>query len=186
MKKKVLFVLLALVMCFTLVGCGNNESTNSGNGNSGTSGGSEQSGGDLKTVSTSNYKSVVKDLFGIDIIDVSGWEIEKAESPNKVNNLNLDFKITTSSDGKEIVEQYYNKAVDVSSDGVYTYSYNNETYKMIKDTKYNSFEECYEKSSNNDDFHQISFIYDYNGKNIYFTMTIREDLSVADISFTYC
>ena len=40
MKKKILLGLLAVVICFTLVGCGDKEST--GGGNSGTSGGSEQ------------------------------------------------------------------------------------------------------------------------------------------------
>jgi len=185
--KKVISILVIAVMLiaglFVLTGCGDNE-TATGGGNSG--GSSNQNGGNLENVSTSNYKSVVKDLFGIDIIDVSGWQIEKAESPNKVNNLNLDFEITTTGSGKEILEQYYDKAVAVSKDGVYSYTYNNETYKMIKDTKYNSFEECYGKSSNNDDFHQMSFIYDYNGKNIYFTMTIQEDLGSAEISFNYC
>jgi len=183
LKKKFLLGLLAVVMCFTLVGCGDKEST--GGGNSG-NGGSQQSGGDLKSVSTSNYKSVVKDFFGIDLIDVSGWEIEKAESLNGVNNLDLKFRISTKSDGKDILKQYYDKALSVSSDGIYSYTINFDTYKMGKDTKYSSFEECYEDSSSYDDFHQMEFIYDSNGKNIYFTITIDEDLEVADISFTYC
>ena len=42
MKRKFIVGLLAVLMCFTLVGCGNDESTNGGSSNSGNNGGSEQ------------------------------------------------------------------------------------------------------------------------------------------------
>ena len=61
--KKILLSIFAILLCFTLVGCGNNESTNSGNDNSGTSGGSEQkaNNGIAECTATKSEDSFVDD-----------------------------------------------------------------------------------------------------------------------------
>ena len=76
MKKKILFGLLVLVMCFTIVGCGSSEKkTNNGN-NSENIQGSDEKGAGLDNVTESNYAKVMKENFGIEPIYGDGWTIK--------------------------------------------------------------------------------------------------------------
>ena len=97
MKKKLLISLLAIVMCFTLAGC------NKDNGGTKTNGeyqGSVESGDGLNNVTDKNYKEIAKKIFGIDIKDNSGWTLVKVESPNKVNNLNINWTVSNGEDSQ--------------------------------------------------------------------------------------
>ena len=124
MKKKILFGLLTLVMCFTLVGCGSSENksnkeSNSGNSNTEDIHGSDDKGAGLDNVTESNYAKVMKENFGIEPIYGEGWTIKEVKSPNKVNNLRVNYKTPKDIDEDEWTKKYFDATAAVSTDGIY-------------------------------------------------------------------
>lgn len=97
MKKKFLVGLLAVVMCFALVGCGKTEnggssnnggSTNNGGSNSGT----EKASG-LNNASKDNYVSLLKEYYGIEASDFeeSGFNLQSVEGSESSKRLKLTY-----------------------------------------------------------------------------------------------
>lgn len=168
--KKYLVGFLAIVLCFTLVGCGdkkeNNTNTNSGNGGSGTNQGGEITGTGLDNVTESNYGEVMKKTFGIDPIYGDGWTIKEVKSPNKVNNLKVNYKTPNDIDPKEWTKKYFDATVAVSEDGgVYGMKLDMNTGAASKGEKITNYAD-YE----NGDY--WGWYYTYDGREIQFTPSI--------------
>lgn len=91
MKKKLLVGLLAVVMCFALVGCGKTE-----NGGSTNNGGSE-SKATLNDSTKDNYASLLKEYFGLDVKDFeeSGFEITKVYGGEFTKSMELKLTYNT-------------------------------------------------------------------------------------------
>ena len=100
MRKKFLVGLLAVILCLVLVGCGKEESSTKTNSNSESKEnvqGDDKKGDGLDNVTDSNYAKVMKENFGIDPIYGEGWTIKEVKSPNKVNNLRVNYKTPSDS-----------------------------------------------------------------------------------------
>ncbi len=124
MKNKLLIGVLALVMCFTLVGCGgseekSNKGTDSGNKNTEEIHGSDEKGAGLDNVTESNYAKVMKENYGIEPIYGDGWTIKEVKSPNKVNNLRVNYKTPRDIDEDEWTKKYYDATSAISTNGIY-------------------------------------------------------------------
>ena len=119
--KKYLVGLFAIVLCFTLVACGDKKEDNtnkdSGNSNTGTVETGEIKGTGLDNVTESNYGEILKKTFGIDPIYGEGWTIKEVKSPNKVNNIRINYKTPSDIDPKEWTKKYFDAIVAASEDG---------------------------------------------------------------------
>lgn len=178
MKKKIFICLLAIFMCFTLVGC-TKENTSDGDYQGATKG----AGDSLENITDKNYKKVAKTVFGIELDDETGWTLSKAESPNKVNNLNIDYTVSDGINGKTIIEKYFNKTLELSGDGIYSYGMNESYTAMVKKDKYESFDAFAEKNLTSiTDYYQAMWIYDNGEKTVLFSINV--DSKTAGISFT--
>ena len=144
MKNKLLIGVLALFMCFTLVGCGgseekSNKETDSGNKNEEIHG-SDEKGAGLDNVTESNYAKVMKENFGIDPIYGEEWTIKEVKSPNKVNNLRVNYKTPKDIDEEEWTKKYFEATKAVSTDGLYGVEMNFDTGALTKGPKLDSYE----------------------------------------------
>ncbi len=181
--KIVLSMSLVFLFAFTLTGCDEKNSKNGGNTNGEYQGATEGAGDNLKNVTESNYVKVAKNVFGMDIDTHIGWTLVEAKSPNKVNNLTIDYTVSNGENGKEIIESYFNKALLISQDGVYSYGMNEDYTGMVKKDKYDTFASFAEsKLTDLMGLYQTMWIYDYDGKTILFSINVDDDSS--GISFT--
>ena len=190
--KKILALFLAVSMMFSLVACGGSEGgTNTDNqGNrqtqqGGTQTGTQQGGQapavSLSSTSADNYKDIVKQYFGLDIID-DGWTVTTAKSPNGVNNVDLVFTIPAGTDGEAEIEKYFNQAVKLS--GVWAQEIDWDTFAISKGTQYTDFADFYTNENEGyGDFYSVMWLYDYNGKNVQFSY--MQDGTAVSMTFTY-
>lgn len=144
MKKKFLVGLLAVVMCFALVGCGKTESnsntgTNTNNGSSQGIQGDDKKGDGLDNVTESNYAKVMKENYGIDPIYGDGWTIKEVKSPNKTNNLRVNYK-TPSIDRDEWTKKYFDATLAISTDGIYGVQMDMNTGALSKGPKLSDYD----------------------------------------------
>lgn len=168
--KKYLVGLLAIVLCFTLVACGDkkesNTNTESGNGGSNTPQGNDNTGVGLDNVTESNYGEVMKKFFGIDPIYGEGWTIKEVKSPNKVNNLRVNYKTPSDIDPKEWTKKYFDAMVAVSeTGGVYGMILDMNTGATSKSELLTDYE-SYESGS------YWGWYYTYDGREIQFNPSI--------------
>lgn len=181
--KLVLSLTLSLVLLVALTGCGEktNEGTKKTNGEyQGATDGAEDS---LKNVTDKNYITVAKSIFGMEIENHKGWAMKKVESPNKVNNLIIDYDVNEGEDAKSIIETYFDKSKALAKDGVYSYGMNEAYTGMVKKDKYEDFNTFAETNLTNiTDFYQTMWIYDNNEKTVLFSINI--DAKSSKISFT--
>ena len=164
--KKYLVGLLVIVLCFALVGCGdkkeNNTNTNSGDNGNGT----EKKEAGLDNVTESNYGEVMKKTFGIEPIYGEGWTIKEVKSPNKVNNLRVNYKTPDDIDPKEWTKKYFDATVAASEDGgVYGMIMDMNSGATSKSEMLTDYE-SYESGS------YWGWYYTYGGKEIQFTPSI--------------
>ncbi len=190
--KKLLALFLAVSMMFSLVACGGSEGgTNTDNqGNrqtqqGGTQTGTQQGGQapavSLSSISADNYKDIVKQYFGLDIID-DGWTVTTAKSPNGVNNVDLVFTIPAGTDGQAEIEKYFNQAVKLS--GVWAQEIDWDTFAISKGAQYTDFADFYTNENEGyGDFYSVMWLYDYNGKNVQFSY--MQDGTQVAINLTY-
>ena len=107
MKKKIVFSLLAVVICFALVGCGNKENQpkdETGNNQQG------QGSTAIKDITTENWESVVKDNFLLDLTLPEGWEVIEAYSPNNVGNIKAKFKTGGTTTGEDLAKLMFEQS----------------------------------------------------------------------------
>ncbi len=140
MKKKVLFELLVLIMCLTLVGCGSSEKKSNKETNSGNIQGSDEKGANLDNVTEGNYAKVMKDNYGIEPIYGNGWTILEVKSPNKVNNLRVNYKTPKDIDSNEWTKKYFDATLAISTDGIYGVEMDFNTGALSKGPKLSDFD----------------------------------------------
>ena len=117
MKKKILLGLLAVIMCFTLVGCGDKENT--GGGNSG-NGGSEKK---ENTVKTNWKKAEVDEYFLEDFAELTN-NVPEPETKYTINTISVASGLSISFESTSDAEKYK----QVIKDNGFTYK--DEIYGM--------------------------------------------------------
>ena len=177
--KKYLVGLLAIVLCFTLVGCGDSKenNTNSGSNDKGTIQGDDSKAAGLDNVTEDNYAKVMKEIFGIDPIYGDGWTIKEAKSPNKVNNLRVNYKTPKDIDKDEWTKKYFDATLAISTDGIYgvVLDYNSGALsKGAQLTDYDSY-----KSGD-----YTGWYYYFNGKQVQINASIYPGDALISFTFT--
>ena len=132
MKNKILIGVLAFAMCFMFAACGNKTDDKDavdvetlkekaeeafGDAADGIRG-SDKKGAGLDNVTEDNYSQVMKENFGIEAIYGEGWTVKSVSSPNKVNNLRLNYITPKDIEPKEWSKKYFDACKAVSTDGV--------------------------------------------------------------------
>lgn len=110
MKRKLLISLLTIIMCFSLVGCGNssnNENDNNENNN--------QQENDNKNTSSDN---AILSKYGLNLSQIKPESDNvKVEATSSENNSEIVFTITDSQfDENKYYEKFYNTIKGVSDD----------------------------------------------------------------------
>ena len=182
MKKKILFGLLILVMCFTLVGCGSSENksntgTNSGSNNSENIHGSDEQGAGLDNVTENNYAKIMKENYGIDPIYGDGWTIKEVKSPNKVNNLRVNYKTPKDIDTKEWTKKYFDATLAISTDGIYGVEMDYNTGALSKGAQLSNYD-SYESGG------YTGWYYYWNGRQIQINPSIYAGDALITFTFT--
>ena len=169
MKKKILCSILALFICFTLVGCGSNESNNGGSYNGATKG----AGDSLENVTSKNYKKVAKEVFGLEIKEENTWTLKEAESPNGVNNLNVEYTATTTENPKGVIESYFNACLALGD--IYSYGINEAATGMVKKDKFTDFSTFAEgELTSIGNLTQTMWIYTYKDTSVLFSISMQD------------
>ena len=130
MKKKYLIVILAIVLCFTLVGCGKKETTEEDE--------PKENIPELRTASNENYEVLLKGHFGFDAkeIEEMGFTLKEAlgtEAGEKIGKyISPDFMIV-----------YYEVSPEILSKTNYSYNmremfFNCESLTSIDVSKFNT------------------------------------------------
>ncbi len=84
--KKLLALLLALMMVFALVACGNNGDTPGNTDTPEASQGGENNNvgaASMENISVDNWQQLVKECFGVDITVPEGWELTNVKNVGK-------------------------------------------------------------------------------------------------------
>ena len=132
--KKLLALLLAMMLVFSLAACGDNNTTDPDKDNPGVSqsgennNGGENQGGEstnnggelsLDNITDANYAEIVRKLFGIDVVPGDGWELKKAESTGTLaGGIGIVYQGSSTVDTKEMMKKYYDATAAVSTDGI--------------------------------------------------------------------
>ncbi len=179
--KKLLAILLALMMVFTLAACGDNNTTDPDKDNPGASqSGEENKGGvnndenlTLDNITDDNYEAVAKKLFGIDVDPGDGWTYVKAESLNKVTNFSVTYEGSTS-DGKALMKKYFDAALALSAEGIYGKEVNFSTGGVKKTGPYSDFGSYYAAEPNETgDVLTAEWYFVFEGKSVEFSYSLQ-------------
>lgn len=193
--KKIVIVAMAAAMCVFAVSCGNNKSNKDNGGNGAAEslakeiaentpegaivGYTGDAAADLKKLDATNYQSIVKGIFGVDVTPQEGWTVYKAKSPNGVNNADIIFTKEGDIEEQEVKRAFVNQLLEVSEDGVYTLNIDFDTFAISKGDKIESFEDFVEKASGK------SLYYVYGGKGIQGSASARS-ASKSVVEYQLC
>ena len=73
----------------------------------------------LDNVTDSNYASLAKELFGIDVDPEGDWELVKAESTLTIGGgMVISYQGSAAGDAKEMMKAYYDATADISTAGI--------------------------------------------------------------------
>ena len=178
MRNKILIGLMAFALCFTFTSCGNKteekdavdaaekvgKALEKEFGDAGVRG-SDQKGDGLDNVTEENYAKVMKANFGFEPIYGDGWTVKEVSSPNKVNNLRLNYKTPNDIVPDEWTKKYFDAAMAVSTDGVRGMIMDMNTGKVSKSDKLANYESY--KSGK-----YWGWYYEWNGREIQFNPSI--------------
>ena len=137
MKKKLLIGVLALVMCFTLVGCGKTESSNNNNSNN----------NQKENSNTNNGTTPSNNTYEYNYFDGKLTQIVDEEGNPKQTDFVIDGIILVGNrhsyegipaEGERIMEALVKKGYN--KDGINTSFYLNEWIEFYIDTKYSGAE----------------------------------------------
>lgn len=152
--KKIITLALALLMLVSLAACGTttntpdsgvNSETNSrtnsetNSGNSGNIQGSTEKGVGFDNVTESNFAQLLKENFGIDAIYGSDWTIKEVKSPNKTNNLRINWKTPSDINSDEWTKKYFDACLEISTDGIYIVDMDMNSGALKKGEKLSDF-----------------------------------------------
>ena len=178
MKKKFLVGLLAIVMCFALVGCGKTENGGSTNNGGSNNGGSSTGSTKIEDISTSNYVSVTKSNFGIDQ-EVSGLKIKTAKAQGS-SQINLVFTVE-SGDEESLVKEFFNRCLDASDDkAIYRQDWPNDGGYTVSVGERKTSWEVWKQGSSYDQ----NWFYQKDGKYIAFGGSIQNG-GVFDVTINF-
>ncbi len=180
MRRKFLVGLLAVILCLVLVGCGKEESSTKTNSNSGSKEniqGDDKKGDGLDNVTDSNYAKVMKENFGIDPIYGEGWTIKEVKSPNKVNNLRVNYKTPSDIDKEEWTKKYFDATLAISTDGINGVVMDYNTGALSKSDKLTSYDD-YKNGS------YTGWYYYYNDRQIQINPSIYPGDALITFTFT--
>jgi len=185
MKKRVSLVIgLILVLSmglFVLTGCGDKkeEKTTSekNSGGSETVQGSENKGDGLDNVTESNYAKVMKENFGIDPIYGDEWKIKEVKSPNKVNNLRVNYTTPKDIDATEWAKKYFDATLAVSTDGINALVMDYNTGALSKGEQYTDYDKLKEAGYD-------GWYYYWNGRQVQVNCSIYPGDALITFTFT--
>jgi len=160
----------------------NNDQGSSQSGNQGGSQGSTQSGGSLGSVTVDNAAKTSEEIFGAAVTAPAGWTITEAYSPNGVNNLTVKMTSSGESDGKAIIQEYFDKTLALG--GVYQMKIDWDTLAISKGTQYTDFETfCNAEVTNFDTFYSALWLYDFGSKCVEFSISLDGGVMEIDQCF---
>ena len=172
--------LIAIILC--LVACSNNNDNKDANMPTRDNDTNKQSEVTIANISDSNYEAVLKDAFGLEMSKELKFTITKATSPNKVNNVDIQYTYDEEINGKEIIESYFNECLKIG--GVYQQNIDWDTLAISKGTSYTDFETCFNSEATYfDSFYSVMWLYDYKDKHVQFSLNI--DGQNAELSLCY-
>ena len=176
--RKVLLLILTVFVCMSMIGCkGNPKSKIDNHGLKSNIQGSDKAGDGLNNVTEKNYAKVLKDNFGIEPIIGDGWKIKEVGSPNKVNNLRIQYTTPIDIDAHAETKKYFDAMLAISTDGIYAVDLNWDTGALTKGDKYTD----YEKFKND---YKSMWSYTYNGRNIQASVSIYPGDVLIILTFT--
>ena len=193
MKNKILIGVLAFAMCFMFAACGNKtddkdavdaanvenlkEKAEEAFGDTEGIHGSSQQGAGLDNVAESNYAQVMKDNFGIDPITGDGWTVRSVSSPNKVNNLHINYKTPKDITPDEWKKKYFDATNAVSTDGIYGVKMDMNTGALSKGPKVSDYD-SYKAGK------YSGWYYTWNGRQIQINASIHPGDALIMFTFT--
>lgn len=167
MKAKKIFSMsfIFVLMAMLLTGCNNSSNIQ------------------ISDVSGDNYEKVTEKFFGVELLNSDGWTLKEVKNPDDTENLNIEWEISEGEDSKKIIEKYFEQCKEISKDGVYSQDFNSDFTGLEKKEKYTDFETFFEAEGIKiATLRQAMWIYDYNGEDILFTISIDE--TIAEMTFT--
>ena len=187
--KKLFAMLLIVLIVFAFASCkSSEESTGNSEGSTvqiGEMQGDNSSGGaalTLGNLNEDNYTEVAKELFGLEIKLQDGWTLKDTSSPNKVNNLLINFNVPDGTNGKEVLKSYFDACAALPS-GIWKEEINWETYKVSKGEQFTDFDTFFAaEGSDTGTLTQGGWIYDFGGKSIQFAYSCR--MGMVELTFT--
>jgi hypothetical protein len=131
--KKLFALLLILAMMFTMTACGGGPANNgAGAGNGGTTYNGGGDGNKVDAIGTSNWQSVVKDKFSVDITLPSGWTIKNAQVMSGGKGVKLTFNVEDASTLNAFAKTMYD-ACDAVSDKMADMTSGTTEYKSFEE-----------------------------------------------------
>ncbi|MBR6034175.1 MAG: hypothetical protein IKP28_05545 [Clostridia bacterium] len=185
-KKTVLIIGLVLILTiglFALTGCGEEKAetatkaSTSTSSSSGSIQGSEQKGDGLDNVTESNYAKLMKENYGIDPIYGDGWTIKEVKSPNKTNNLRVNYTTPKDIDKEEWTKKYFDATLAISTDGIYAMEMDFNTGALSKGEKCADYEKYSEGGYS-------GWYYYWDGKQIQVNCSIYPGDALITFTFT--
>lgn len=133
--KKLFALLLILAMMFTLTACGGGPANNGAG--AGNNGGTTNNGGTgdenkVDAIGTSNWQSVVKEKFGVDVTLPTGWTIKNAQVMSGGKGVKLTFNVDDTNTLNAFAKTMYD-ACDAVSDKMADMTSGNTEYKSFED-----------------------------------------------------
>ena len=200
--KKLFALLLVLVMSFSLAACGGGDDTPPSSVEDDPPANSQQQeqntpapdegedepeetpddGGEasLDNVTDSNYASLAKELFGIDVDPEGDWELVKADSTGTIaGGMGIVYQGAATVDTKELMKTYYEATAAISTMGICVGEVNSEspTGERISDpiADFDTFYEEYTSARGA----LGDWIYEYGGKQIDIQFALSPDMELT-------
>ena len=120
---------------------------------------------------------LLKENYGIDAIYGEGWTIKEVSSPNKVNNLRINYKTPKDIDKDEWTKKYFDATLAISTDGINPVKMNFDTGALSKGDKISTYEE-YKNSDG------MGWYYYWNGRQIQCNPSIYAGDALITFTFT--
>ena len=146
------------------------------------SGGESADGGELSldNVTDSNYATLAKELFGIDVDPAGEWELVKADSTGTIaGGMGIVYQGATTVDTKELMKSYYDATAAISTMGICVGEANSESSTGMRisdpiadfDTYYEEYTSA--RGALGD------WIYEYGGKQIDIKFALSPDMELT-------
>jgi len=134
----------------------------------------------LDNVTDSNYASLAKELFGIDVDPEGDWELVKADSTGTIaGGMGIVYQGAATVDTKELMKTYYEATAAISTMGICVGEVNSEspTGERISDpiADFDTFYEEYTSARGA----LGDWIYEYGGKQIDIQFALSPDMELT-------